>query len=100
ERRRPVPTCKVAAAQPALVLSSSRRRHTRCLGDWSSAVCSSDLFLEIASRDHHASDAISKNRHGGAAHVHELINREQQKKRLHEIGRASCREKMYISVGA
>src|SRR5205814_7990444 len=32
---------------------SSRRRHTRCLSDWSSDVCSSDLqadiaFLEIA----------------------------------------------------
>src|SRR5207248_10470228 len=34
-------------------------------------------------RDHHTSDAIAKNRHGGASHVHELINREQQKKRFH-----------------
>src|SRR5258705_10139477 len=25
---------------------SSRRRHTRCLSDWSSDVCSSDLFVE------------------------------------------------------
>src|SRR5205814_5941030 len=25
---------------------SSRRRHTRCLSDWSSDVCSSDLVLE------------------------------------------------------
>src|SRR5215831_16011865 len=25
---------------------SSRRRHTRCLSDWSSDVCSSDLFGE------------------------------------------------------
>src|SRR5947199_1797234 len=25
---------------------SSRRRHTRCLSDWSSDVCSSDLFLD------------------------------------------------------
>src|ERR1039458_7254744 len=24
---------------------SSRRRHTRCLSDWSSDVCSSDLYL-------------------------------------------------------
>src|SRR5205814_3355274 len=24
---------------------SSRRRHTRCLSDWSSDVCSSDLFI-------------------------------------------------------
>src|SRR5262245_19216833 len=30
---------------------SSRRRHTRCLSDWSSDVCSSDLFwLEVAGK--------------------------------------------------
>src|SRR5471030_1355419 len=27
---------------------SSRRRHTRCLSDWSSDVCSSDLKLQLA----------------------------------------------------
>src|SRR5205814_7543392 len=26
---------------------SSRRRHTRCLSDWSSDVCSSDLILRV-----------------------------------------------------
>src|SRR5205814_6004543 len=26
---------------------SSRRRHTRCLSDWSSDVCSSDLKVEV-----------------------------------------------------
>src|SRR5436853_1477968 len=26
---------------------SSRRRHTRCLSDWSSDVCSSDLFARL-----------------------------------------------------
>src|SRR5438045_1636895 len=29
---------------------SSRRRHTRCLSDWSSDVCSSDLFNELGFR--------------------------------------------------
>src|ERR1039458_9376273 len=29
---------------------SSRRRHTRCLSDWSSDVCSSDLFDSAAER--------------------------------------------------
>src|SRR5205814_7967329 len=28
-----------------LFFFSGRRRHTRCLSDWSSDVCSSDLFL-------------------------------------------------------
>src|SRR2546429_1620765 len=30
---------------------SSRRRHTRCSGDWSSDVCSSDLVLGVSRRD-------------------------------------------------
>src|SRR5258705_6318237 len=34
-----------AAAVTALFFFSSRRRHTRCLSDWSSDVCSSDLKL-------------------------------------------------------
>src|ERR1035438_10682784 len=29
---------------------SSRRRHTRCLSDWSSDVCSSDLPTDVAAR--------------------------------------------------
>src|ERR1035441_10974449 len=28
------------------LIFSSRRRHTRCLSDWSSDVCSSDLIME------------------------------------------------------
>src|SRR5205814_7418490 len=31
-----------------LFFFSSRRRHTRCLSDWSSDVCSSDLLAAIA----------------------------------------------------
>src|SRR5205814_2931545 len=31
---------------------SSRRRHTRCLSDWSSDVCSSDLFCTIDVSDY------------------------------------------------
>src|ERR1035438_10261689 len=34
---------------------SSRRRHTRCLSDWSSDVCSSDLALDIASTSNESS---------------------------------------------
>src|ERR1039458_6084784 len=36
--------CEVVGVQCALCFFfSSRRRHTRCLSDWSSDVCSSDL---------------------------------------------------------
>src|SRR5262245_64428332 len=31
----------------ALFFFSSRRRHTRCLSDWSSDVCSSDLGVDV-----------------------------------------------------
>src|SRR5262245_11780200 len=30
----------------------SRRRHTRCLSDWSSDVCSSDLFIDMRDERH------------------------------------------------
>src|SRR5205814_4747284 len=33
-----------------VVVFSSRRRHTRCLSDWSSDVCSSDLELRALER--------------------------------------------------
>src|SRR5205814_4434668 len=35
---------------------SSRRRHTRCLSDWSSDVCSSDLRItsKVRAQDHHS----------------------------------------------
>src|SRR5437762_9179964 len=37
---------------------SSRRRHTRYIGDWSSDVCSSDLFPFGDRADHHQRIAI------------------------------------------
>src|SRR5688500_20150423 len=87
---------------------SSRRRHTRLQGDWSSDVCSSDLYVYQTSdagrfRIDLNSGRIEVPRAG------DLLLREQ---RLHgmpmilsflsrgEIGRASCRERVEISVGA
>src|ERR1039458_2035713 len=35
------------ADEEDVIFFSSRRRHTRCLSDWSSDVCSSDLFNGI-----------------------------------------------------
>src|SRR5947199_462394 len=37
---------------------SSRRRHTRCLSDWSSDVCSSDLIAALLRRPWVAYDAL------------------------------------------
>src|SRR5205807_10083383 len=45
---------------------SSRRRHTRLQGDWSSDVCSSDLLHRARlSRDHYATDREEGRRGGG-----------------------------------
>src|SRR5258705_9207403 len=34
--------CSLAWVNPSVLFFSSKRRHTRCLSDWSSDVCSSD----------------------------------------------------------
>src|SRR5205814_6709083 len=82
---------------------SSRRRHTRCLSDWSSDVCSSDLtYLKLkryalAIQDYNQSLLLRPN------HVNTLVERgianfdanQYPAARLdfEEIGRASCRER-------
>src|SRR5205807_5613553 len=92
---------------------SSRRRHTRLQGDWSSDVCSSDLVIlnrkfgsrarevdpgnldeltfllesgsdRIGALDFQASPSAYVAREGAGASLEELLN---------EIGRASCRER-------
>src|SRR5207248_3488341 len=78
---------------PLVFFFSSRRRHTRSYGDWSSDVCSSDLRdcrrLRHAVRQARARPILPLNagcdRGGRGA----------------EIGRASCRERveMWVVVG-
>src|SRR5688500_20310147 len=78
---------------------SSRRRHTRLQGDWSSDVCSSDLddvgvppgcLLEDWA------EALA-----GPAPLGPEVDQNDSiaGDRLLEIGRASCRERVEISVG-
>src|SRR5437899_3885126 len=90
------------------VFFSSRRRHTICLSDWSSDVCSSDLDLvaggervdgqllahEVGVRadlglDDEAKEAVV------AAHEGNKIGRGRHRRLALalEIGRASCRER-------
>src|SRR5437868_13588795 len=63
---------------------SSRRRHTRSKRDWSSDVCSSDL------------ERVGRGRLGWASPYSA-----QRERKLHhleqKIGRASCRERVWIS---
>src|SRR5690349_22924771 len=91
---------------------SSRRRHTSSLRDWSSDVCSSDLLValgdrvlvvgveqqeigpeagyRIARNVRRNRDGLRRDRIGGA--------RRQRRRKRNEIGRASCREREYISI--
>src|SRR2546422_2682695 len=66
---------------------SSRRRHTRCSRDWSSDVCSSDLDLPTVELDRREPPAAP-------------ARRESRRRPRDEIGRASCSERVKISVVA
>src|SRR5437762_5843672 len=70
---------------------SSRRRHTRYIGDWSSDVCSSDLVSDGA-------DAAADG--GGAGALRGDAEGAGRRGPGEEIGRASCRERVEITGGA
>src|SRR5262249_57405759 len=96
---------------------SSRRRHTRLVSDWSSDVCSSDLSAfepadsgrRLIVNDH--VQAIAEERHAPSIHfafekvgralrvIGDQFNQMSALRRLDQIGRASCRERVEISVG-
>src|SRR5207245_8771855 len=67
---------------------SSRRRHTRCYRDWSSDVCSSDFHADFDRRTGYSCRVATRDEHAAVP---------QQRR---QIGRASCRERAEISVGA
>src|SRR5690606_41087907 len=92
---------------------SSRRRHTRFSRDWSSDVCSSDLLRsgDDVPAFTHLADAITS---PGAVSGIQVIShwqtdflyrmseltRDEVESVVSQIGRASCRERVYISVCA
>src|SRR5262249_59244890 len=77
---------------------SSRRRHTRLVSDWSSDVCSSDLSgLRHRERPDRKRVAGTWNRWRRTASCPRP--RALPRMSRHEIGRASCRERVEISVG-
>src|SRR5256885_15540992 len=84
----------------------SRRRHTRLQGDWSSAVCSSDLGFGMPhclSRAAVAQPEAMGHAESAAA-LKCLLDHDHKSCRYgfagSEIGRASCRERVEISVVA
>src|SRR5437899_3348018 len=70
-------------------VASSRRRHTRCLSDWSSDVCSSDLI--VISGDTRKTEAIVEQCHGCDILVHEVYSTEGFKRRPPEWQRYHAR---------
>src|SRR5699024_11929684 len=74
-----------------LFFFSSRRRHTRSKRDWSSDVCSSDLTS--------SNNAVVPEGRALATFAYSpLRNCQALLRSAAEIGRASCRERVWISV--
>src|SRR5438045_8902129 len=83
----------------------TRRRHTRCLSDWSSDVCSSDLAAFVRTRmQKHIGRARIRRELMAAGVANDIAaraiaeNADEERERA-EIGRASCRERGEMSVG-
>src|SRR5690606_40541089 len=92
---------------------SSRRRHTRFSRDWSSDVCSSDLACAKAL----IGGPVLTHRHRGAGYLKKLLGDRRLthlvvfereildeligviRRVLHQIGRASCRERAWVGEG-
>src|SRR5690242_21339858 len=82
---------------------SSRRRHTRLTCDWSSDVCSSDLYLMVSSptlplsKVNEYADTTLAQRLSTISGVAQVLVTGEQKYAVRvqvEIGRASCRERV------
>src|SRR5687768_18349486 len=80
---------------------SSRRRHTRCSRDWSSDVCSSDLSrARTAGWVFTPRDVFELKTVRRLADVAVPLTEQDDVADRDEIGRASCRERVEISVVA
>src|SRR5438093_9140531 len=92
---------------------SSRRRHTRLVSDWSSDVCSSDLFVIVEhlgafqgglgtrqdARRLRSSLVVRRQRLTDLSPV-KIAHGADAASDVREIGRASCRESVHVSVVA
>src|SRR3712207_8088463 len=81
-----------------LCFFSSRRRHTRYWRDWSSDVCSSDLFAALEVATGKVTEACTdRHRHQEFLAFLKQVAAAYPRRQLHvvvdKIGRASCRER-------
>src|SRR5690606_40248388 len=89
-----------------LFFFSSRRRHTRFSRDWSSDVCSSDLAssstraVPVSERAFTTSTSSPRSRKRPRVPWFATCRSLCQWIQASKIGRASCRERVKVSVGA
>src|SRR5258705_9132304 len=94
----------VTGVQTCAFFFSSRRRHTRCLSDWSSDVCSSDLSPRrcrcrtVATYPQGRNDPMPRPLAGAfvckSVRIQRLAPSSRMEQFLLQIGRASCRERV------
>src|SRR5437763_56051 len=82
-----------------ILFFSSRRRHTRYIGDWSSDVCSSDL-LSTARSDGETGPLRDPERAVDSAVAAVAVPCDFAGDGSEQIGRASCRETVTIAMGS
>src|SRR2546426_5382196 len=90
---------KVTGVQTCAFFFSSRRRHTRLQGDWSSDVCSSDLVVReqrglVPDRCGKVADEMRNRGTEAAGHPLPRDRFIHPRAAALEIGRASCRERV------
>src|SRR5438045_6069753 len=94
----------------SLLFFSSRRRHTRCLSDWSSDVCSSDLedtrlpdavagATIVDVERFHFEPLLNIRSHVPTSLPERLRSGTEPARHSTEIGRASCRESVELRCG-
>src|SRR5690606_40497042 len=87
-----------AASKVGYFFFSSRRRHTRFSRDWSSDVCSSDLSMAQAADGKLFTDEGLPTGGPGWDEIDFPDFGQEKVFALEEIGRASCRERVWIAV--
>src|SRR5207245_5587000 len=91
---------EVEACRDCVVFLSSRRRHTRCYRDWSSDVCSSDLLREERPDLPQTFEGFERALEALYAEYTPEFAAKESGVDAAKIGRASCRERVCISLVA
>src|SRR5699024_79832 len=80
---------------------SSRRRHTRSKRDWSSDVCSSDLYRKLARKYHPDvnKEEGSEDKFKEAKEAYEVLSNEQKRSQYDQFGHAGAQGQGFSGFG-